>query len=57
MYALDTATGDILWRFAAGGSVVDGPAILDGTVYWGSGYARTGGAGNNKFYAFSIDGQ
>ena len=52
----EPATGDILWRFAAGGSVVDGPAILDGTVYWGSGYARTGGAGNNKFYAFSIDG-
>ncbi len=57
MYALDTATGAILWRFAAGGSVVAGPAVVRGTVYWGSGYARTGGVGNNKFYAFSIDGR
>jgi polyvinyl alcohol dehydrogenase (cytochrome) len=57
MYALDTATGAILWRFAAGGSVVAGPAVVRGTVYWGSGYARTGGVGNNKFYAFSLDGR
>ena len=41
----------------AGGSVVAGPAVVDGTVYWGSGYARTGGVGNDKFYAFSIDGR
>jgi polyvinyl alcohol dehydrogenase (cytochrome) len=57
MYALDASTGAILWRFAAGGSVVGGPAVVRGTVYWGSGYARTGGVGNNKFYAFSIDGR
>ena len=57
MYALDAATGAILWRFAAGGSVVSGPAVIGGTVFWGSGYARTGGVGNNKFYAFSIDGR
>ena len=57
MYALDTSTGDILWSFPAGGSVVGGPAIVRGSVYWGSGYARTGGVGNNKFYAFSIDGK
>jgi polyvinyl alcohol dehydrogenase (cytochrome) len=57
MYALNSATGAILWRFPAGGSVVAGPAIVRGTVYWGSGYARTGGVGNDKFYAFSIDGR
>ena len=62
MYALDAATGKILWRFHAGeaanrGSVVAGPAVVDGTVYWGSGYGRTGGVGNTKFYAFSIDGR
>jgi polyvinyl alcohol dehydrogenase (cytochrome) len=57
MYALDARNGSILWRFAAGGSVVAGPAIVRGTVYWGSGYARTGGVGNDKFYAFSIDGR
>jgi polyvinyl alcohol dehydrogenase (cytochrome) len=38
MYALDAATGAILWRFASGGSVVSGAAIVNGTVYWGSGY-------------------
>jgi polyvinyl alcohol dehydrogenase (cytochrome) len=57
MYALDTSTGEILWRFPAGGSVVAGPAVVDGTVYWGSGYARTGGIGNDQFYAFSLGGR
>jgi polyvinyl alcohol dehydrogenase (cytochrome) len=57
MYALDAATGEVLWKFAAGGSVVAGPAIVDDTVYWGSGYARTGGNANNTFYAFSVDGR
>jgi polyvinyl alcohol dehydrogenase (cytochrome) len=55
MYALDAKTGDILWRAHAGGSVVAGPAVVDGSVYWGSGYARTGGVANNQFYAFSVD--
>ncbi len=54
MYALDAATGKILWSFASGGSVIDGPAIVDGVVYWGSGYARIGGTGNNKVYAFTV---
>jgi len=52
--ALDTRTGRILWRFAAGGSVVGGPAVVDGALYWGSGYARTGGVGNDKFYVFRL---
>jgi polyvinyl alcohol dehydrogenase (cytochrome) len=55
MYALDAATGKILWSFASGGSVVDGPSIVDGVLYWGSGYANaTPGTGNNRLYAFSI---
>ncbi len=54
MYALDAATGNILWSFSSGGSVIDGPAIVGGTVYWGSGYARIGGTGNNKVYAFTV---
>jgi polyvinyl alcohol dehydrogenase (cytochrome) len=58
MYALDASTGQILWRYAAGSSVNSGPAVVDGTVYWGSGYdRRLGGNGNNKLFAFSIDGQ
>ncbi len=54
MYALDAATGNILWRFASGGSVNSSPAIVDGVVYWGSGYTKIRGTANNKFYAFSV---
>ena len=59
MFALDAATGAILWHYSAGSSVNAGPAIVDGTVYWGSGYSRSGieGSGNTKFFAFSIDGK
>jgi polyvinyl alcohol dehydrogenase (cytochrome) len=57
MYALDTRTGKILWNFASGGSVIDGPSIVDGTLYWGSGYRNIPpGIGNNKVYAFSLTG-
>jgi polyvinyl alcohol dehydrogenase (cytochrome) len=57
MYALDAANGNILWSYAAGSSVNAGPAIVDGSVYWGSGYSRSAeGSGNNKLFAFSIDG-
>jgi len=54
MYALDAATGNILWNFASGGSVIDGPSIVDGTLYWGSGYRNIQGTGNNKVFAFSL---
>jgi polyvinyl alcohol dehydrogenase (cytochrome) len=54
MYALDTMTGTILWNFASGGTVIDGPSIVDGVVYWGSGYRI--GIGNNKVYAFALAG-
>ena len=54
MYALDSATGKVLWSFASGGSVLDGPAIADGVVYWGSGYPKVSGTQNNKVYAFSL---
>jgi polyvinyl alcohol dehydrogenase (cytochrome) len=58
VYALDTITGNILWSFASGGSVIDAPSIVDGAVYWGSGY-RSGpkGIGNNKVYAFTLRGK
>ena len=50
------ATGEILWQFGAGSSVNAGPAIVDGTLYWGAGYARSGieGSGNQQFFAFSL---
>ena len=60
MLALNAANGDVLWSFAAGSSVVAGATIVDGVVYWGSGYTHLGFpgmTGNNKFYAFSKNGQ
>ncbi len=57
MHALDAKTGAILWTFASGGSVIDGPSIASGTVYWGSGYKKTGGVPNNKVFAFSMANQ
>jgi polyvinyl alcohol dehydrogenase (cytochrome) len=54
MYALDATTGKILWNFASGGTVIDGPSIVDGALYWGSGYRNIQGTGNNKVFAFSL---
>ncbi len=55
MVALNAATGDLLWKFASGGSVISGPSIVDGTLYWGSGYHNFGlGTANNKLYAFAL---
>jgi polyvinyl alcohol dehydrogenase (cytochrome) len=59
MYALNAATGQILWSFSGQGSSNAGPAIgLDGTVYWGNGYSHFGlGTGSTTFYAFSVNGK
>jgi polyvinyl alcohol dehydrogenase (cytochrome) len=49
----------VLWSYAAGSSVIAGPAIVDGTVYWGAGYTHLGLAqftGNNQLYAFTLNG-
>ena len=52
MYALNAATGAIEWGFPSGGSVTSGAAIVNGWVYWGSGYYT--GTNNDKLYAFSL---
>jgi polyvinyl alcohol dehydrogenase (cytochrome) len=54
MYALNTETGTILWNFASGGSVIDGPSIVDSMLFWGSGYREIEGTENNKVYAFTL---
>ena len=59
MFALDAKTGNILWSFVAGSSVIAGPSISGNSVYWGSGYGHFGpalGTGNNKLFAFSLGG-
>jgi len=60
MFALDAATGSMLWSFAAGGSVNAGAVVAKDTVFWGSGYGNLGpdlGSTNNKFYAFTLRGR
>ena len=55
MYVLNAATGRILWSFASGGSVAAGPAIVAGSVYWGSGYSKSGsGSASRRLYAFDV---
>jgi len=54
MYALNSANGQILWSYASGGSVIGSPSIVNGNLFWGSGYTRIqGGTGNNKVYDFT----
>lgn len=55
MYVLSAASGRILWSFASGGSVAAGPAIVAGSVYWGSGYSKSGsGSASKRLYAFDV---
>jgi len=59
MYALDANNGKILWSYQGAGSSNAGAAIVDGTVYWGNGYAHLGtqlGSPSTTFYAFSLNG-
>ncbi|HKD05047.1 MAG TPA: PQQ-binding-like beta-propeller repeat protein [Bryobacteraceae bacterium] len=62
MLALNAASGQILWQFAAGHSVNAGATIVNGIVYWGSGYAHlgipgmTGSSKTGTFYAFTNNG-
>ena len=52
MFALNAATGEILWSFAAGSQVNAAPAIVGDSLYWGSGYRF--GSSNNQLYAFTL---
>ncbi len=55
MVAMDAGSGQVLWRFASGGGVTCGAAIVSGVVYWGSGDPY--GTANNKLYAFALPAQ
>jgi polyvinyl alcohol dehydrogenase (cytochrome) len=54
VYALNAASGQILWSFNTGGSVMDGPSIVDGVLNWVCGFPNGGSTNNNKVYAFSL---
>lgn len=68
MRAFDENTGEVLWEFdssrsydtangAAGkGGAIDGPGVVvvDGWVYFGSGYSKWGAEGGNVLLAFKV---
>jgi polyvinyl alcohol dehydrogenase (cytochrome) len=55
MYALDAATGQVLFDFLGQGSSIAGPAIVGDSVYWGNGYSHFAvGTPSTTFYAFTI---
>jgi polyvinyl alcohol dehydrogenase (cytochrome) len=56
MYALNASNGTIEWGFPSGGAVISGAAIVNGSVYWGSGYYIPTGVSNDQLYAFSLPG-
>jgi len=49
----------VLFDFAGPYASNAGPAVVDGTVYWGNGYVNqlTGSRTTGTFYAFSVDGR
>jgi polyvinyl alcohol dehydrogenase (cytochrome) len=56
--AYDARTGKVLWEFDTGGAVGGGATVVNGVLYVGSGYTFLRiGKGNNKLYAFSLDGK
>ena len=46
LYAVDAASGELLWRYETGDNVGSSPAVVDGVVYFGSddGYLYAVGA-------------
>jgi polyvinyl alcohol dehydrogenase (cytochrome) len=56
MLALEASTGHVLWTFQSGGTVYGAPAIVDGVVYWGSGYPKRlqFGTESKALYAFAV---
>ena len=57
MYAVNAATGDVLWRHASGDFCAAGPAVSNGTVFWGTGYSQLGLPdldGGGKLFAFGL---
>ncbi len=60
-YAFNASDGSILWSYPTmvddndSGAVLSGATIVNGTVYWGSGYLPIlSHSHGNKFYAFAL---
>ena len=50
MHALNANTGEILWSFSSGDTCYGGAAIVDGAVYWGTGYSPAA----SSLFAFKL---
>jgi polyvinyl alcohol dehydrogenase (cytochrome) len=48
MVAMNASNGTILWQYDTGQSIVSSPAIVNGRIYWGTGY-KTGTPGNRLY--------
>jgi polyvinyl alcohol dehydrogenase (cytochrome) len=59
LFAMNAATGATLWQFASGSSCLGGAAIVNGTVYWGTGYGTFAPltTSGNKLFAFSLNAE
>jgi polyvinyl alcohol dehydrogenase (cytochrome) len=60
-FALDAATGNILWSYPLPSDSVNcGASVVNGIVYWGSGYSHLyngfGISGTPQLFAFSLGG-
>jgi eukaryotic-like serine/threonine-protein kinase len=59
-YALDLATGEVVWQQTTGGAIVGGAALVDGTVYVGSSdnrlYAFDAASGDSRWTPFEAQG-
>ena len=42
-YSFDAATGDVRWRFPAGGKISGSPSVIDGVVYFSTLNGKTYG--------------
>lgn len=54
MYAINAATGEVLWTFNSGASCGGGASIANGRVFWGHGYTGLLGTQGHTFYAFGL---
>ncbi len=57
MYAMSANSGAILWDFVSGANCNGGATIVDGMVFWGTGYdafAASGGNASQALYAFGL---
>lgn len=55
MYALKASDGTVLWDFTSGDACYGGASIVNGVVYWGTGYSLGGPeVPGQALYAFSV---